>query len=162
MLSKKKFPYFILFLACLLSLAQIAVSSDTSTLDSIPGSECEGKKQCVIVFKAPWCGACRATIPFVKTLREMAKKEGDFGVQVVIGLDSEAGIKSMTQMVGEPVHADPEGSLFHSLGGGGVPRWGVIDEKGNILLTGSGLPRFSELNDDFRKMARERFGLQKK
>ena len=89
----------------------------------------------------------------------MAEQDGNFGVQVAIGLDSEEGLKNMASLVGLPVHFDKDRSLFTSLGGGGVPRWAVIDEGGTVLSKGSGLPRRGELNEEFREYAKGKFEL---
>ena len=121
--------------------------SPTSGRDS-----CLNKHRCLVVVLAPWCPACKASVPFLRAVNAYTSTHPELGVQVYVGLDNQSNLSSFANKLNLNAIIDQDNQIYEALGGGGVPRWGVIDQKRQILNRGGGLaagltehhPRFVE------------------
>ena len=59
---------------------------------------CMGRTRCLVVYLAPWCGACRQTKQFVPFVREVIAEHGDVGFMVVVGRKRELYVINLMQM----------------------------------------------------------------
>ncbi|MCB0317863.1 MAG: redoxin family protein [Bdellovibrionales bacterium] len=113
------------------------------TLLSSSGSnydDCEGKKRCLAVYLAPWCGHCRAAMPLVKEIQRKFKYNKSVGIKVVVGQDSIQNLNRYANEIGGMVLVDKDGKFYRGLGVSGVPYWAVWDQERLILETFSGRP----------------------
>ena len=121
-----------------------------------PDDPCEGKRRCMVAFVAPWCPACHASIPFLLSLKRMVAASSDLGMQIVIGAGEMASLQEMGKEFGEPVYYDPSGKMQAAMGGGGIPRWVVIDANRKVLNYGSGLPSEDDSVPGIKEYIRDR------
>ena len=105
---------------------------------------CAGKRRCLVAMLAPWCPACHASIPFMRSVRALAARSRDLGVQVVIGSGDFGQLDEMGRDVGGPVYLDVDGELEAGMRGMGMPRWSVIDADRKVVNYGAGLPNIDE------------------
>lgn len=99
---------------------------------------CEGKARCLVVYKAPWCPVCKASIPLFQKIRRIIDSEPDVGLVLVLSPAGGQwdGHEAMAQEMGGVVHLDPHDSVWTpelQSRAGGVPAWAVYDEAGNLV-----------------------------
>jgi thiol-disulfide isomerase/thioredoxin len=104
----------------------------------LAGDACEGRERCVVVYMAPWCGACKSAFPII---RNMARRwaSGALAVKPIIGLASTAQCEQMAQTLGVPAYLDPSGKLLRAAGAQGVPQWFVLNRAGRVKKRFSGV-----------------------
>lgn len=96
---------------------------------------CMGKKQCAIIYIAPWCGACNQMAPHFKTFLNKAKGNVDFSVKVIVGQGSkEDNEDKALSYDNEEVYLDPQSVVKDSLGISYFPTILVVDSQGAIQL----------------------------
>ncbi len=121
---------------------------------------CAGKSRCLVVVMAPWCPACKASIPFLRSVSSYASTNSEIGIQVFVGLDEESKLRDMAGQINLNALIDPADTIYSALGGGGVPRWGVIDSERNIINRGGGLAAgLTEAHPQFVEYLRTQLGL---
>lgn len=108
---------------------------------------CRGKERCVVAFFAPWCPACRATLPLMYALADRAARTGKVGIQIVIGRDEIDNLHSMASKISGSVYLDEDQSFADAAGVSGVPAWWVIDQRRKILARGTGLVAATKADD---------------
>lgn len=92
---------------------------------------CEGKQYCVVVFMAPWCSACKATMPVVKSMMAQYSSSTMIGIKPVIGSGrSMASMEKMAAKIGTGTFLDPGGQVMQAADKNTVPHWFVIDSDG--------------------------------
>jgi thiol-disulfide isomerase/thioredoxin len=94
----------------------------------------------LVIYMAPWCGPCRASIP---SDRELADYLSGHGVETtfVVGMDGLEACGDMARTVGRPVLADPSGEWAKSADINVVPHYLVTDASGKILKRVRGAPQ---------------------
>jgi thiol-disulfide isomerase/thioredoxin len=108
-----------LALLLIFSSASVSSKADTPVADSIAaiasvaGDSIPLAGHVVYVdFWASWCGPCRASFPWMKTLLDKYRKQGLEVVTVNLDGDPAAGRKFLAEMKSSlPVIFDPKGSL---------------------------------------------------
>jgi thiol-disulfide isomerase/thioredoxin len=103
---------------------------------SVDDDPCAGRERCVFVYMAPWCPACKQTMPIVNQLREAWKEQDHPGLMVVIGNGKTDQLESMAKQVGAPVYLDKEDKFMRATGVRHFPYFIVVDDKKNILASG--------------------------
>lgn len=100
--------------------------------------ECAGKERCLLVYLAPWCGACRGSIGFLQALATYFERDGDWGLKVVVGRDDEGAIDEFARGIPLNTYLDYEGRWSRAFGGA-VPSWILLDSEQKLLKSDSGL-----------------------
>lgn len=150
---------FIIFI--LFFLARSFGAFGYGTLPAHSTDSCSGKRRCLVVVLAPWCSACEASIPFVQAVGRYVAGKRDLGLQILISLDSSEKVTRLARRVGSGAQVELEGSIYKALGGGGVPKWGLIDSERTVLKRGSGLPGgLTESHPQFQDYLSSHFGLK--
>ncbi len=97
---------------------------------------CEGRKRCLAVYMAPWCGVCKNDIPVYQHARGMIRQSPDVGIMFVLSPvgGSWQDFGAMARKLGGRVMLDPDDQAFDSLGRAvnGVPALVVYNGSGNI------------------------------
>ena len=119
-----------------------AYMSRTIDLDSHP---CMGRTRCLVVYLAPWCGACRQAKSFVPYIRDVISNHEDAGFMVVVGKGwgNFKGGYDMARDIGGRVYIDAEASYWRVLRKEvkAVPAWVLFDGVGDVVETQTGSPR---------------------
>ncbi|MEO0310549.1 MAG: hypothetical protein RIQ89_206 [Bacteroidota bacterium] len=135
---------------------------DTISFNDLAGNTVNLKnykgKVLYIDFWASWCGPCRATMPASKAIhQQLNRKEKDQILFVYISIDAdEKAWRNSIEQLGI------EGIQLHSPGNwkskaceyfkiNSIPRYMIIDKKGNIVNDNAPRPNAPELLDELRK-----------
>jgi len=106
---------------------------------------CWLRKRCLVVYLAPWCGACKQTKNFVPYVREAIAENPDAGFMVVVGKGwgNFTGGHDMARDIGGQVYLDGEASYWKVLRNdvNAVPAWLVFDGLGQVVESDTGSPR---------------------
>ena len=100
-------------LSALSSNADTHVADSIAAIASVAGDSIPLAGHVVYVdFWASWCGPCRASFPWMKSLSDRYRKQGLEVVTVNLDSDPAAGRKFLAEMKSSlPVIFDPKGSL---------------------------------------------------
>jgi thiol-disulfide isomerase/thioredoxin len=96
------------------------------------GDPCDGRGRCVVVFLAPWCGACKMALPIIKKMSDRWASASGIGIKPVVGLAPEDQCERMAEALAAPAFLDPAGKLMKALGEKIVPHWFVVDAAGKL------------------------------
>jgi thiol-disulfide isomerase/thioredoxin len=101
----------------------------------ISASQCVGKKQCALVYLAPWCPACNSIIPQLKIMLQNSSKNSDVGMQIIVGRGRASGDnQKKASEIGENVMTDDEaGSYAQSLNITYFPTFLMVDANKKVL-----------------------------
>lgn len=99
---------------------------------------CPGKAQCVIVFIAPWCPVCEASIPFIAALNNSLKINPGIGLEVIIGNDELESIITSAKKVGGSVRLDVNDEFLMAASITSFPTWLLVDRHRRVLTRFSG------------------------
>ena len=111
------------------------LSSTGSSVDS-----CKGKQRCVAIYMAPWCSACRASIPLVNRMQEKLSGKDKVGMKVIIGRDRKDKIIDYGKSVGGEVYYDFADKFGYKHKIKSVPTWMLLDGEDRTLMQFSGSP----------------------
>lgn len=112
---------------------QSASALFTTGEENAQASSCQGKSRCVVVYMAPWCGACvHFKAQLFPAFKEVLGQRENVGLRVIIGRDAKAKIESMGADLGVSYESDPQGKYYKELGVRGVPSFLVLDPQGKI------------------------------
>lgn len=92
---------------------------------------CNGASGCLVVYVAPWCGPCRASLPGDVALAEHIRAKG-YETFFVVGMDETAACLQMTRSIGRPTRLDTDGRWAKAAGVRGVPHFLVTTPTGKI------------------------------
>jgi hypothetical protein len=107
------------------------------TADGAPTGEtraagsCGGTKGCLIVYVAPWCGPCRASLPHDRALADLVKGRG-IETTFVVGMDAMPKCQEMARAIGREVLVDEKGAWAQKMRIRGVPHFLVTGPDGSI------------------------------
>ncbi len=95
---------------------------------------CAGKACCVLVYLAPWCPACKLSLPVVQGLQRHYAGSPAVGIKPVVGGGrSRENMEQMAADFGDGAFVDPSGSLMRAAGAETVPQWLVVDAEGFLI-----------------------------
>lgn len=121
---------------------------------------CLLKQRCLVVYLAPWCPACKASIGLIRATQHFAESNPKIGVQLIVGMDSNNKLQKFAEELGGSTFVDSSNRIQDSVSVGGVPSWFVLDKDRNILNRGSGLPAGIERqSEQFQLFLRDYLGL---
>jgi Redoxin len=92
---------------------------------------CLGAKGCLIVYVAPWCGPCNASLPHDRALADLVKDRG-IETTFVVGMDAMPKCREMARAIGREVLVDEQGAWARKMGINGVPYFLVTGTDGKI------------------------------
>jgi thiol-disulfide isomerase/thioredoxin len=101
---------------------------------------CLGRSRCVIVVVAPWCPACKSSVPVIRKLADRWADSTDVGFKAIVTYASEAEARKMADGFGPGVVAfiDPSARFMQEAHVSGVPHWFVVGDQGRILKDSAG------------------------
>lgn len=102
---------------------------------------CKNKKGCIIVFLAPWCGACRSHVAFLNELQNSLRYK-DLSLQIIVGGSKPKELYNFAQQISGTVLLDTENSFKSKLSFSSVPTWFSVDSSQTI--TNSFFPSYYE------------------
>jgi len=109
---------------------RVAGSADAPVL-------CRGASGCLVVYVAPWCGPCRASLPGDVALADHIRAKG-WETVFVVGMDKPEACLEMTRSLGRPARLDPDGKWANAAGVRGVPHFLVTTPTGKIVKRQAG------------------------
>lgn len=98
---------------------------------------CTGSSGCLVVYVAPWCGPCRASLPGDIALADHIKGKG-WETIFVVGMDDVRACLEMTKSIGRPARIDSERKWARAAGVRGVPYFLVTTPTGRIVKRQAG------------------------
>ena len=111
------------------SLARLA--ADGTPAGSTPAWRCGGPKGCLIVYVAPWCGPCKASLPGDRALADFVRDRG-IETTFVVGMDAMPKCAEMARAIGREVLVDDSGAWARKMGIHGVPHFLVTGPDGSV------------------------------
>jgi len=88
---------------------------------------------CVVVYMAPWCGACQAELGWVGELAVAASRTKGIRVLIVIGADERNNLMRMAQQVRAGAFLDTQQIYRNALGVRAFPSFFVVNHERQIL-----------------------------
>ncbi len=114
-----------------------------TTAEGTPSGEpgeriwCGGTKGCLVVYVAPWCGPCNASLPGDVALAEHLAPMG-YETVFVVGMDKEPACLGMARKIGRPARLDTDGRWAKAANVRGVPHFLVTTPSGKIVKRQAG------------------------
>lgn len=107
---------------------------------------CQGARRCLVVYIAPWCSACKRSMPLMNRLEERLADHPDAGMVAVMGTlgRSWEGRDRMANRIDMPLYLDTDGAFWDNSDGDltGTPAWIAYDGAGDVIGTmNGGYPR---------------------
>ncbi len=96
------------------------------------GDACFRKKRCLVIYVAPWCGACRGDVSFVNELHERLKSNLNVGFKVVIGIDELPNLQEFARKYSARTHLDTDGAIRGALNIRSFPSFFWVTDEGKI------------------------------
>lgn len=97
----------------------------------IPNDPCLGKAKCVMIFVAPWCGACKQKMPDILRARDVANSST--GVRLFATSDEPEKLRELAASMGGQVIVDEDESFQNKWNAHTFPAFYVLDAAGNQL-----------------------------
>ena len=123
------------------SLPEVPLAEATAegTLADSPASPvvCAGTNGCLVVYVAPWCGPCRASLPGDVALADHIESMG-YETVFVVGMDKQPACLAMARSIGRPTRLDTDGRWAKAAGVRGVPHFLVTTPTGKIVKRQAG------------------------
>lgn len=122
-------------------LVQKAVASGSRDLASVGvPTNCAGKKFCITVFIAPWCGVCRNSEPTFKIFNQyLSEKRSDIGFGLVIGAaTAEQHLQKQKDLAPIESYLDDSGSLMKLRQIRAFPTWVATNQTGKEIFRQAG------------------------
>lgn len=98
---------------------------------------CGGANGCLVVYVAPWCGPCNASLPGDVALAEHLAERG-WETHFVVGMDKEKACLEMARRIGRPARLDTDGRWARAANVRGVPHFLVTTPSGKIVKRQAG------------------------
>lgn len=114
-----------------------------ATAEGAPSGEpgerlwCGGANGCLVVYVAPWCGPCNASLPGDAALADHLATKG-WETHFVVGMDKEKACLDMARRLGRPARIDTDGRWAKAANVRGVPHFLVTTPSGKIVKRQAG------------------------
>lgn len=102
-----------------------------------PASRCAGAKGCLVVYVAPWCGPCKASLAGDRALADFVKDRG-IETTFVVGMDAMPHCAEMARSIGREVLVDASGAWARRMGINAVPHFLVTGPDGRVTKRRAG------------------------
>jgi len=141
----------------------------TRDLDTYPKREtprgmdhpCYGVERCLVAYVAPWCGACKRSIPLINRVGQELASDSRAGMVVVMGTLGGAwdGHEQLADRIDPPLFVDREGRYWQSVANHaqGTPAW--ISHDGDTQVIGTLTGGWGQSSLRYVEMVYERSGL---
>jgi hypothetical protein len=106
------------------------------------GDPCAGRTRCVVVYLAPWCGACKLSLPLIANLRRELEAR-TIGFRIVVGSGPAEALRAMAAQIGGRVQLDERGEFARAAGVRSFPSWWLLDGQARVRAHFSGGARSS-------------------
>jgi hypothetical protein len=107
------------------------LAADGTPAGEAPAEKCAGAKGCLIVYVAPWCGPCKASLPGDRALADFVKDRG-IETTFVVGMDAMPKCAEMARAIGREVLVDASGAWAKKMSINGVPHFLVTGPDGRV------------------------------
>lgn len=107
------------------------LAADGTPAGDAPVGRCGGAKGCLIVYVAPWCGPCQASLPGDRALADFVKDRG-IETTFVVGMDAMPRCAEMARTIGREVLVDASGEWARKMSIRGVPHFLVTGTDGRV------------------------------
>jgi cytochrome c biogenesis protein CcmG/thiol:disulfide interchange protein DsbE len=107
------------------------LAADGTPAGDAPAGRCGGAKGCLIVYVAPWCGPCKASLPGDRALADFVKDRG-IETTFVVGMDAMPRCAEMARTIGREVLVDASGAWARKMSIRGVPHFLVTGPDGRV------------------------------
>lgn len=95
---------------------------------------CQSKKNCAVVYLAPWCPACKQIEPMLKEIYPRLKEHPNSGLLVIMGGEMNAGEnETAARAIHNDVVIDQNRSIAQSLKVSYFPTILVLDDKRKVI-----------------------------
>lgn len=94
---------------------------------------CFQKKRCLIVYVAPWCGACQGEVPFLGDVQKFVNSHPNVGFKVYVGADEVGNLRRFASTIHAATFIDSDSSVGKGLGVHAFPSFFWLNEKGKII-----------------------------
>jgi thiol-disulfide isomerase/thioredoxin len=111
------------------SLTRLA--ADGTPAGDAQAGRCGGTKGCLVVYVAPWCGPCKASLPGDRALADLVKDRG-IETTFVVGMDAMPRCAEMAREIGREVLVDASGAWARKMNIRGVPTFLVTGPDGRV------------------------------
>ena len=107
------------------------IAADGTPAGDASVGQCGGAKGCLIVYVAPWCGPCQASLPGDRALADLVKDRG-IETTFVVGMDAMPRCAEMARTIGREVLVDASGAWARKMSIRGVPHFLVTGPDGRV------------------------------
>ena len=107
------------------------LAADGTPAGDAAAEKCGGAKGCLIVYVAPWCGPCKASLPGDRALADLEKPR-DRQTTFVVGMDAMPKCAEMARAIGREVLVDASGAWARKMSIRGVPTFLVTGPDGSV------------------------------
>ena len=107
------------------------LAADGTPAGDAPAGQCGGAKGCLIVYVAPWCGPCKASLPGDRALADFVKDRG-IETTFVVGMDAMPRCAEMARAIGREVLVDASGAWARKMSIRAVPHFLVTGPDGRV------------------------------
>lgn len=120
------------------AVRQVAQSYHLMEMKEIASTKtCTDKKQCMVIYITPWCGACERMAPFFEAWVKKIKNDPDYGIQVIVGKGNHPrDNREKAARYGASGIVDFDQSYHESLPIEGYPTMLLLDSEGKIVSEG--------------------------
>lgn len=94
---------------------------------------CNAAQYCVVVYLAPWCGACQSELPWIGELQNAALSTKGVRFMIVVGSDERANLLGMARQLPQGAFLDAKGVYKSSLGVYAFPSFFLVDHERQVL-----------------------------
>ena len=107
------------------------IAADGTPAGDASAGRCGGAKGCLIVYVAPWCGPCKASLPGDRALADFVKDRG-IETTFVVGMDAMPRCAEMARSIGREVLVDASGAWARKMNIHAVPHFLVTGPDGRV------------------------------
>ncbi|MGM0517137.1 MAG: hypothetical protein ACQER6_06030 [Pseudomonadota bacterium] len=122
---------------------------------------CYGADRCLVAYVAPWCPACKKSIPLINRIGKRLASDPKAGLVVVMGTLGGAwdGHERLAERIDPPLFVDREGTYWLSVAEHttGTPAW--ISHDGDAQVIGTLVGGWGQPSGRHVEMVFERSGL---
>lgn len=96
------------------------------------------KERCIVVYMAPWCPVCEASIPFLQALVKHLAGDTSTGLAITLGNDELENLIASAKKIGSSVRLDVNDEFLQAAAVSSFPTWILLDKEQRVLNRFSG------------------------
>lgn len=125
-----------------------------SNASSTPQEVCPLGKRCVVCYLAPWCPACKSSLPIIQELRESFRSHNNLEFLVIVGAASQSELLPMANDIGGRVFFDPSSRFASAARIRSFPSIVLIDDQ-HRLTASSHVAYGGDAKDQFEYVSKQ-------